>query len=406
MSNTAEVAVVGGGAAGCAVAYYLAWAGAKPTIIEREGVGTQASGYSAGALHPLHQRQGSGIPGPLGPLAMESYRMHLELWGQLQAETGIDCQGRTVSLVKVAFEEAELAELQETLELFTAADGFEAHWLGKKEVYELEPRIGPGVICGLYTHGVADLDSYKYTLALAEAAQKLGATVRAATVDGLGHFNGRVTGISLGNGEVPCDQVVLAMGPWSRNAEAWLNTYIPVDPLKGEILQLELPGRALGHVLSGGGGFLYPKPDGLVWCGDTEEWQGFNRQPSQSARQSILQRAIRLLPDLAQARLVEQTASLRPVTPDRLPIIGRVPGWDNVYLATGAAQKGTLLSPAMGKAVSDLITQGATQLPIDAFGLERFAAMRGLTVEAARWAPPSSLPQPPQVPTCWPDNGS
>ena len=69
---------------------------------------------------------------------------------------------------------------------------------------------------------------------------------------------------------------------------------------------------------------------------------------------------------------MKHTACLRPVTPDRLPIIGRAPGFENVYLATGAEKKGILLSPGMGKAVAELVTQGETQLSISPFGLERF----------------------------------
>ena len=87
MAETSDVVIVGGGAAGCSVAYYLALAGVKATVLEREGVGTQASGFSAGGLNPL---QGTGIPGPLGPLAIESYRMHLKLWDELAETTGTD----------------------------------------------------------------------------------------------------------------------------------------------------------------------------------------------------------------------------------------------------------------------------------------------------------------------------
>ena len=62
MAETNDVVVVGGGAAGCSVAYHLALAGVKVTVVEGEGVGTQASGFSAGGLNPL---QGIGIPGAL-----------------------------------------------------------------------------------------------------------------------------------------------------------------------------------------------------------------------------------------------------------------------------------------------------------------------------------------------------
>ena len=372
MADSSEVVIVGGGAAGCSVAYHLALAGVKVTVIEEAGVGTQASGFSAGGLNPL---QGTGIPGPLGPLAIESYDMHLALWDDLKEQTGIDYDGRIISLLKVAFDEDELPDLEETEELFSAADGFEARWLDPQDVADLEPRLASGIIRGVYARGNAALDSYKYTLALVEAAEKLGTTVRSASVHGLERNSGRITAVVLGDGTISCGQVVLAMGPWSRKAEPWLDAYIPVDPLKGEILRMDLPGPGLTHDISGGGGSLHPKPDGLVWCGTTEEWRGFDKQLSGSAHQSILEGAIRLVPDMAQAHLSLQTACLRPVTPDWLPIIGRAPGWDNVYLATGAGKKGILLSPGIGKAIADLMTQGETTLSIGAFDPARFTAM-------------------------------
>ena len=369
MPESSDVVIVGGGAAGCSVAYHLALAGVKSTIIEGQGVATQASGFSAGGLNPL---QGTGIPGPLGSLAMESYLMHLDLFGQLQDDTGIDYDGRIISLLKVAFDEEELAELQETEDVFAPVDGFETRWLDNREVLELEPRVSPKIIRGLVARGNAAMDSYKYTLALLQSAEKMGASIRSGTVAGLERDNNRITGVRLDDETISCGQIVLAMGPWSRKAEAWLDAYIPVDPLKGEITRMELPGTPLNHDLSGGGGSLHPKPDGLVWCGTTEEWRGFDKETSTSAHQSILEGAVRLVPDMADARLSLQTACLRPVTPDWLPIIGRLSDWDNVYLATGAGKKGILLSPGIGKSVADLMTQGETSLSIGPFSPDRF----------------------------------
>ncbi len=81
------------------------------------------------------------------------------------------------------------------------------------------------------------------------------------------------------------------------------------------------------------------------------------------------------MPELAQAKLALQTACLRPVTSDWLPIVGKAPGWDNVYLTTGAGKKGILLSPGMGKATADLITQGATSLSIGPCSPSRFSSV-------------------------------
>ena len=301
--------------------------------------------------------------------------MHLRLWDQLREETGIDYQGRIISLVKVAFAEAEMPALKESIDLFTAAqdDGFSARWLDRQQVRSLEPRLSPDIVGGVYARGNAALDSYQYTLALASAAEKRGVTIRSGSVRGVKVANGRVIGVFLGDTEIACDHLVLAAGPWSREAETWLDVSIPVDPLKGEILRLDLPGSAPECDFSGGGASVYPKPDGLVWCGTTEEWQGFNKEPSESARQSIMERALRLMPGLAQARLVLHTACLRPVTPDWLPIVGKAPGWDNVYLATGSGKKGILLSPGIGQAAADLITRGSTSLSIGPCNPARFA---------------------------------
>ena len=178
--------------------------------------------------------QGAGIPGPLGPLAIESYHLHTKLWDLLGEETGIDYDGRVISLIKVAFDEAELPELQETVDLFAPVEGFEARWLDSREVFDLEHRVSANAIQGVYARGNAALDSYKYTLALLQAAESRGAVSRSATVLGLERTDSKVTGVLLADGIISCGQVVLAMGPWSRRAEPWLGAYIPVDPLKGK----------------------------------------------------------------------------------------------------------------------------------------------------------------------------
>ena len=113
-----DVVIIGGGAAGCAAAYYLSQQGIKVTIIEREGVGSKASGYNAGGLNPL---EGHGWPEPLQPMALQSFRLHQELWGTLPEATGIDYHGRLSSIIKVALDEHELAELRETVETFNNA---------------------------------------------------------------------------------------------------------------------------------------------------------------------------------------------------------------------------------------------------------------------------------------------
>ena len=367
MAETTDVAIIGGGAAGCAVAYYLAQSGVKSTIIEREGLGNQASGYAAGGLNPL---TGVGIPGPLGDFAWECYELHAGLYEGLKDASGIDYQHRTVAKIDVALEESEIDGFKETAERLNAAPGFEARWMDTDEVLKLEPRIAPGILGGLYDYGNTAADSHKLTNAYATAS---GATIHEGNVTGLESSGGKVDRVMLADGEISCGQVVMAMGPWSRKAEAWLGVYIPVDPLKGEILRLELNSGPINYDISGGGASIYPKLDGLNWCGTTEDWKGFDHSLSEEVAKEIRRRLDRVFPELANAKLAKHTACLRPVTPDWLPVLGQAPGWENVYFATGAGKKGILLSPGIGKSVADLMTTGETTLSIKGYSPERFA---------------------------------
>ena len=190
-------------------------------------------------------------------------------------------------------------------------------------------------------------------------------------IEGIGS---RIDSVILEDGEISCDQIVMAMGPWSRKAESWLGVYIPVDPLKGEILRLELEGDRIQYDISGGGASIYPKLDGLNWCGTTEDWKGFDRNPSEEIAKEIRHRLSRVFPQLAESKLAKHTACLRPVTPDWLPVLGKAPGWENVYLATGAGKKGILLAPGIGKSVADLMTAGETSLSIRSYSPERFGS--------------------------------
>jgi len=369
MRDLGDVVIIGGGAAGCAVAYYLGQAGVKATLIERQGIGMQASGYSAGGVNPLH-----GLAASMRSLAMASFTLHLALWDELQQSTGRDCQGRIISTVKVAFSEADVPALREEFDIFAATPGFSAHWLDRASLRALEPRLTPDVMQGVYLYGNGVVDSHLFTVSLAEAAQRYGATLRIGTVRGLQQSHGRVTGVQLDAGMLACDTVVLAMGPWVQEAEAWLGLSIPVRPLKGEILRMELQGPELTHDFASPDVLLFSRRR-QVWCGATEEWCGFDTTPSATARDFLLARATQLLPAMANATLVQHTACLRPVTPDWLPIVGQAPGWDNVYLATGAEKKGILLSPGIGKAIADLLTTGSTPLDITPCTPQRYTAV-------------------------------
>ena len=366
-----DVVIIGGGIAGCSAAYYLAQNGIASTIIEREDIASQASGYNAGGLNPL---EGHGWPDPLLPMALQSFRLHQELWRQIPEETGIDYHGRFSSFLKVAFTEDELSDLRDTLSTFTGTTepGFSAEWLEREDVLAIEPRISPDIIGGVRAEGNGALDGQEFTQALAAAAVNRGSKVVSTSAIGLRLANGRVESVVTSDGEISCAALLIAAGPWCRTAEQWLDIAIPVDPLKGQIIRLQPDGPGLEYELIGAGSSMYAKTDGLIWCGATEEEAGFDLSLTEEARELILKNAVRLVPSLANAAIAKHTACLRPVTPDWIPIVGSAPGWDNVYISAGGQKKGILLGPAMGKGVADLIASGQSDISLKGCDPGRF----------------------------------
>ena len=368
MSNGADVAVIGAGVAGCAAAYYLAREGVKVKIVEREAVGSGASGYAVGVVNPLI---GTGVPGPAQLLGEAAFKQHMQLWPLLEDETGVDIQARLVPHLQLCMAEEEAREAQAEMTRWAEAEGFDARWLGADEVRSLEPRVASAVLGAVLLESIGVLDSYRFTLALARAAERHGAEIVHGRVVGLESDGGRLS-LTLDSGPIACDAVVVAMGPWSGEASQWLGFQVPVAPLKGQILHLEAPDAPLTYHIEGPGQVLQ-KADGMVWIGPTEEPAGgFDLTTTDEAREGLMGRALRTMPCLSELSLVQQTACLRPVTPDRLPWVGRAPGWEGVYLATGGEKKGILLGPAMGQAIADLIIRGSTSLPVRPFGVERF----------------------------------
>jgi glycine oxidase len=369
MSQTAGTVVVGGGIAGAFAAYHLAELGAEVTLVERDEIGGQASGHNPGGLKPLH---GAGIPGPLEGLALESFRMHLEGWETILELSGLDFSPRRAPRLHLAADEDDVDALERLKGSYDSTPGFSAQWLEREELLTIEPELDPALYRGLWTEGTAKVDPGAYTRAVAAAAGRLGAKTVRAEVRGLKRSGDRVTGVLLDSGALRCDGVVVATGPWCAEPSTWLGTTIPIEPLKGEMLLAERE-RASDQIdLVWRDAQVYEAGPGRIWLAGTEERARFDRTPSASGRATILDRVARIAPSLRDVRVLRQTAGLRPLTPDCLPIVGLPAGWSNACLAMGAGRKGMLLSAAMGRAAAELLTQGETELPVESSSPLRF----------------------------------
>ena len=368
-NNSPDVVIVGAGVVGASAAYYLAKAGAKVTILDKDPVGEHASGLALGGLGPL---SGAGVPDPIGGLCVESWRLHLELSQELPEESGQDYEFQTDTSVAVAFNEEEANVLKEQIPWQASQDGFKVEWVEREDVLAIEPRLASTVVGGVVKEPSGMLNTYKFNHALVAGALRHGATLTMEKVSGLLFDGSRVGGVSLEEGgSVHCDRVIIAMGPWSNDASAWLDFTLPISPLKGQILRLRSEGPPVPHI-NWNGSYVVSKPDGLVWVGTTEEKAGFDDTPTAAGRQTIVRSVVNVLPHLARADIVKQTACLRPVSPDGLPVLGRIPGKPGVIVASGTGRKGILMGPAMGKAAADLVLKGTSTLDLFALSPGRF----------------------------------
>src|SRR6188474_1256963 len=106
---TADVVIIGGGIAGMTTAYYLAKGGVTSIVIERDAIGSHASGYAYGGLSPL---SGLGIPGPHAEVAQVGMRLHHELASSVVADTGMEIEFRVRSSLALALNEADVRRLR------------------------------------------------------------------------------------------------------------------------------------------------------------------------------------------------------------------------------------------------------------------------------------------------------
>ena len=381
MQTTTDVIVVGAGVVGCSVAYYLAREGAKVVLLEREAIGSGASAHATGSLSLLGTEFN---PGPSFQLALAGYQEFPDLVSALEEETGTSLLYQRRPSLRLALEPDEEELIRELM--VWQRDSVAMEWIDADAVHRIEPRLTPHLRGAVYEEESAQLDSYRLNLALAQAAEKRGAQLHLREVTGLLTEGDRVTGVATAQGEYHADSVVLANGTWTATFERQLQYPIPVRPLKGERLLLKFNGPPLPVLISSPKrGHMISRLDGLLSVGSTggrdydqEElfWgEEFDRQPTEAARLELLQRAIDIFPQLESAELVQQLAGSRPLSPDRMPIIGPVPGWRGVFLATGHSTKGIHLGPVTGRIIASYVLTGMPGVDVDMsiFLPDRFA---------------------------------
>ena len=370
MPQLADVIVVGGGVIGCSVAYHLARAGMNCVVLERSAIGAGASSVAAGMFSLLQEHL---MAGPQFELGLASLKAFPDTLKAVHEASGIDpeyMQGGTLRLAFTEEEERRIRALGES-----AQPSIESSWLSAEEVVNTEPLISPEVLGALYTPMERQVRSARITQAYAQAAAHYRTKFQIGVqVTGLTYQGQRVTGVQLSDGSVlSADHVVVAAGPWSGLLTEEMGIRIPVRPVRGQIISLHAVPRPLRTSVYHSQGYLTPKVDGTVLVGATYEEAGFDTRSTASAVGRLLSSVEYAVPELATAHVAQINVGLRPGTPDEAPILGPVPGWDGLTLATGHFRSGILLSPITGILIAESVIQGSTSIPLEPFSVARFS---------------------------------
>ena len=357
MARTADVVVIGGGIHGCSTALHLALRGLKPILVEKDYAGRHASGVNAGGVRQL-ARDLAEIP-----LSISS----MDLWEHVQELVGDDCGFTSHGTVLVAENDEELASFKARVDDLRLRGFTHEELIDQAELRRLVPAVSEHCPGGVVSRRDGAADPFRSTQAFRRRAIEKGAEVlEGVTVTGLSKV-GDVWRVETSDGAIEAPKVVNAAGAWADRIAAMLGEPVPLTVVAPMLMVVILRGRKLsfkqvdnGTVVIGGGHLATPYRDRNETVIDWEKL-------------AISARTVwELFPLMRQATIVRAWAGIEAYMPDGIPVVGPSGTSDGVYHQFGFSTHGFQLGPGTGAMMAELVATGATNVPIDGLGIERF----------------------------------
>ncbi|MGI8922153.1 MAG: glycine oxidase ThiO [Solirubrobacteraceae bacterium] len=371
-----EVAVIGGGAIGLAVAWRAAQRGMSVVVLERDEVGMGASHVAAGMLAAV----GEADPGERGllELALESAARWPSFAEELAEACGIDPGYRRCGTLRVARDRDEAEALEHEADRRREL-GLAVRRLRPSEARAREPALAPTIRQALELPDDHAVDPRLLCATLARAADAAGAQLRErAGVARVLARGERVSGVELADGSLlDCEKVVVAAGCWSGvDGLVPVGAELPVRPVKGQILRLRDPlgPGLLRGVVRVDHAYLVARGDGRYVLGATVEDRGFDTTVTAGGAWELIRDVAEAVPGVLELELEEMTAGLRPGTPDNAPFVG-AGVLEGLVWATGHYRNGILLCPVTAELVAAELAGEAGAGIAAAFSPTRFATV-------------------------------
>jgi sarcosine oxidase subunit beta len=384
----AEIAIVGGGIAGASAAYHLARHGRRVVLLERGEIASGASGVNAGAIDSVGWGHHPDLQAHLTAGSVE-------LFEHVQLDQGEDIEFRRSGALQ-AIHTAEQFDLVRDRVAALQGRGQHVELVTTREARGLEPGFAPDLLGAMYSPLRAQADPVRATRAFATLAARAGARVcthhevTAITPRAAGGYALRTTA-----GDVAAGALVIAAGAWCGPVGALLGLDIPIVPVRGQMWaaapgapgifqtigsaesalawhrdrggELSTRARRSGEppdlTLRGGvrvTRHLYGRQrrDGEIVFGGDRALAGWTTAPDPDGIAVNRAHAAEVLPFLAALPTTRTWAGLMPFPLDGKPLIGPVPGRDDLWIVSGLASSGFGRGPMAGKLLADSLHTG------------------------------------------------
>lgn len=365
-----DAIVIGGGLHGCSTALHLAMRRRRVLVLERRHVGRHSSGINAGGVRTLGR--------DTREIALSVAGM--ELWYRIRDLVDDDCGFEVAGQVKVAETADELATL-ETRAAEVRALGFDhEEVVDAAELRRLIPAIAPHCVGALVARQDGAADPYRTTFAFGQKARALGVEIHEDEgVVGLERQGDRWI-VATDAGRYEAEAVVNCAGAWSAKVAALVGDPVPLKTRASMMIVTERTRPLIKPVVGAVNrklSFKQTAAGTLVIGGGQQGKADLDREESRVEFRSLTrsaQAATALFPQIATLRITRSWCGIEAETPDHVPVIGFSPRAPRLIHSFGYSGHGFQLGPICGSAVADLVTHGATNLPIAPFRLERFSA--------------------------------
>lgn len=408
--------IVGGGVIGLLTAYELHRRGTEVTVLDRGDFGMAASSGNAGWVTPS---LAGPVPAPglvltslkwmldrnsplyikpsavprLAPWLFQFWRHCNERDYQAglhaTARFSLPTMGLLDDLVKngVEFEMHEtgllfgvlnlpyMDHILEDLEVMEQYGYSSPVILRGKDLRDFEPGLTGVVKAGVWVKEERHVRPETLTSGLVAWLTERGVELKSGVeVTGFRRRGREVTGVETRLGTLEADQVLIAAGAWSGRIARMAGVPLPMTAGKGYNITVQNPALKLEHAMYFSEVRIAVSPfESALRVSGTMELSGINTILDERRVEAIRRGANRCLGDWERGTSETTWTGMRPMTPDGLPVIGRAPGYENLFLATGHAMLGVTLAPVTAVATADLMCCGSTEFDLAAFDPARFA---------------------------------